>query len=278
MPELYKCLEKANHLSSPHNLPSLKKETISEAFGMIYERASYNVKECVKLEPVAFFAKMMKGFSWADPTDPELFWKFTYRAHMSRSIFFETQPGAARSPLHPMIKYLDQYKDAFYKEYPQKFDDDYFYLPPDQQDPQEVERITKRFNEVARVTELYFPVHLTLADYEGDGTDKKIVVKGGKDSTYGYVLQNKRRSYMYMRKRLARGIEEGWLQEDGTANLYYREPQDDSEQSYEDDEQADEFDDDDDDDEEEYRTWLHDYELEYDIYMGRRARNPEEDT
>ncbi|KAK8108797.1 hypothetical protein PG984_014598 [Apiospora sp. TS-2023a] len=27
-----------------------------------------------------------------------------------------------------------------------------------------------------------------------------------------------------------------------------------------------------------YRSWLHNHKIEYDIYMGRHARNPEEDS
>lgn len=277
IPKLYKCLQRANKLPYPINLPSLKKETISEAFGMIYERASYNVKECVDYEPVAYFAMVMKAFPWADPIDPGLFWKFTYRALMARGIFFATQPGAAWAPRHAMTKFLDQYKDAFYKQYPQIFDDEHLHLPPNKQDPERVAELKKQFSDAARVDALYFPAHLTHAGYEGDKTDKKWVVHEGNKSTYGYFLQNNRTSYADMHERQARGIEEGWLREDGSANPYYRNSQVDSEQSDDGDEQSDEVYDED-DDEEQYRSQLHDYELEYDIYMGHHLRNPEEDT
>ncbi|KAK7916921.1 hypothetical protein PG985_010529 [Apiospora marii] len=270
IPKLLKCLQKANRLPHPFDLPTLKKDTISQAFGMIYERASYNVKDCVDYEPVAYFGKAMKAFSWAGPIEPELFWKFTYRALMARSIFFETQPGAAWAPRHDMIKYLDEFKDAFYQEYPQVFDDEHLHLPPSEQDPKKVEEIMKRFNDAARVNALYFPVQLTHADYDGDKTDKIWVVKEGKKSTYDYVLQNKSRSAADMRERQVRGLKQGWLREDGSANPWY-------DQSDEGDEQSDEVCDEA-DDEEQTRIQQLEYELEYDIYIGSQWQNTEEDT
>ncbi|KAK8067766.1 hypothetical protein PG996_006878 [Apiospora saccharicola] len=159
-------------------------------------------------------------------------------------------------------KWDPEHKKAFYKKYPQVFDDDYLHLPPDQQDPEEVDRILKRFSEVARVTKLYFPARLTLVDHEGDGTDKKFLVHGGRLSTHGDVRLNKRESFLMYRKQQGRGIQEGWLREDGSLSPYYRDPaQDDSEQSDEGEEKPDEVDSEDEDEE---------------LYL--QARNPEEDT
>ncbi|KAK8073971.1 hypothetical protein PG994_004870 [Apiospora phragmitis] len=284
MVKLYKSLRLAARIGGGLRLPSLKKSCIAEAFGMIYERASYNVKQCATLDPVPFFAEMMKAFAWADPISPELFWKFTYRAHMARALFLEYQPGSAHAPRSDLVKYPDSYKQAFYREYDQRYGADYLDLPASEQDLQEVDRIKTRREEIFGATKLYFPFELTCAEYNGDGTDRTVVVKERNDRALNHILQRQNGTHETSQARQDRGIRENWLREDGSANPFFmsneiHEAIEECDESDDDSEQAEEADEPDTDDyDDEYQRELLEYELEHDVYMGRHARNPEEDT
>lgn len=283
MNRFYRCLKRIP--KTPGGLPNLKKATISQAFGLIYERASYNVNKCADLEPVAFFAEMLDGFPFTKPIVPELFWKFTYRALMAREIYLEYQPGSAHTPLHPLIENLDKYRKAFFKRYDQTYGLEYLDLPINERDPAVFDEINKTRTVNLLVKAKYFSCQLTCHEYNGDGTDQLYDLE--EESVFGHMKKNEdvemTDAPVDPDERQTRGMQEGWAQEDGSANPDYindeiRElilhPHDtDDDGSEQSDEQDDE-----EDDEEEYRSWLHDYELEYDIYMGRHARNPEEDT
>ncbi|KAK8102998.1 hypothetical protein PG984_016144 [Apiospora sp. TS-2023a] len=288
-----RCLKRTCQLPAGQRLPDLKKATISQALGLIYERASYNVGQCAEMEPVAFFADMMKAFPFAQCIPPGLFWKFTYRALMARDIFMEYQAGWKHAPLHPMIENLDKYRKAFYKRYDQTYGVEYLSRPIKERDPAVLEEITKIRTVNLTVKEKYFDCSLTCHEYSGDGTDKLFDLE--EESVFGHMKKKKKEEDVEMTdapadpdERQNRGLQEGWAREDGSANpdyvndeireLILRPTYDSDDESEQSDDEGDERDDEDDDDEEEYRTWLHDYELEYDIYMGRHARNPEEDT
>ncbi|KAK8109687.1 hypothetical protein PG999_007824 [Apiospora kogelbergensis] len=282
MRRLYNQLRQATKIPGGLRLPNFKKATVSEAFGQIYEHASYNASKCQDLDPVSFFAEMKKPFSWATNIDAELIWKFTYRALMARNIFLECQPGAAHAIQHPMVRYLDQFKESFFRRYSPMYGEDTLALPEDERDPQKI----MEFREVIfRTQAQYFPVELTCAEYQGDGTDKVVAVKESDcegSSTFAYMFENMRRSNDPGRS-LSEGIQEGWLREDGSANPDYNPdwldqmvPEYDSDDT--DDNNQDEYDEaEEDEEEEEYQQWLHDYEQEYDIRMGRHQQNPEED-
>ncbi|KAK7973771.1 hypothetical protein PG989_015619 [Apiospora arundinis] len=276
MDKLYDRLRQASKRQVGKCIPAFDKATVSEAFGMIYEHASYNVHLCQELDPVAFFKEMKKPFPWAEKIEPELIWKFSYRALMARATFFELQPGAAHAPLHPMAKYLDKFKADFFHLYSPQYGLDPFSLPEADRDPQKILDARQLiFDTQAK----YFSVELTCAGYHCDTEDDKnkvFVVQGedGEDSSYGYMYKNREQSPAATRARIYQGIEENWLLEDGSANPYYTPewlddvaPED--EEDNHDTEDA---------DEEEYQKWLESHEREWDIYMGRHQMNPEEDN
>ncbi|KAK8005651.1 hypothetical protein PG990_011688 [Apiospora arundinis] len=254
MDKLYDRLRQASKRQVGKCIPAFDKATVSEAFGMIYEHASYNVHLCQELDPVAFFKEMKKPFPWAEKIEPELIWKFTYRALMARATFFELQPGAAHAP---STRWPNTWTKA----------------------DRDTQKILDARQLIFDTQAKYFSVELTCAGYHCDTEDDKnkvFVVQGGdgEDSSYGYMYKNREQSPAATRARIYQGIEENWLLEDGSANPYYTpEWLDDVAPENEEDNHDTE-----DADEEEYQEWLENHEREWDIYMGRHQMNPEEDN
>ncbi|KAK8070747.1 hypothetical protein PG997_010950 [Apiospora hydei] len=182
MDKLHRSLRKCLKLPDNARLRSLKKPVIDEHFGLLYEYASHNVKECAKLDPVRFFAAVKEPFAWAGPIDPEHLWKFTYRALMARDNFLKNQAGAENSPGYSMVKYLDAYKRAFFLDLPP--------APGQLAKPRGGhlhQHATGR--DLPRHGALLSP-ELTCAGGQGDGTDRLVVVDPSRATSAGHVRRN----------------------------------------------------------------------------------------
>ncbi|KAI0127661.1 hypothetical protein BJ170DRAFT_694432 [Xylariales sp. AK1849] len=201
---MVKALVKSTHCES--GLPDLKKHTVSQGFGTIYDYAAENVDQCRNMPPKQFFAIVKNNFHFADTIDDDTFWEFTYKAFHARNLFRDQQAGWRYSKGHALVWALDKFNDKFYEDYNPKFGNRYLMLPEGLQDQEEMAKIKQRREENLRVGAQYFPPELTDADHQGDGKDR-LIVFGNTFNEYSAGSSDP---------------ESKLMNADGTANGYYQ--------------------------------------------------------
>ncbi|KAK7978081.1 hypothetical protein PG988_005571 [Apiospora saccharicola] len=150
-------------------IPNLRKETICDMFAMIWNYAAENVDSCKKMKPRAFFAECKANYECADTIPDEALYQFTLRAIHVRNLFKEYHPNWKISEGTAMTEAIDNFLNAFAKEYDVSYGLDEYKKPPLERDEAKIEEIMTMRAHNLTIRNDYLPVAHVSGD--GDGSE-----------------------------------------------------------------------------------------------------------
>ncbi|KAK8039683.1 hypothetical protein PG993_008094 [Apiospora rasikravindrae] len=170
--KLVKGLEAASKRGDGQGIPDLKKQTISNFFGLIWNEAAQNVAHCKDMSPRAFFTACKEKHECASTVPDEAFYQFTMRAIHARKIFEDFQPGWKRSGGTSMSNAIVNFIDALSNEYDIRIGLEEQEKPPRERDMVKIQENMQLRTKNLNMRKIYFPMTLTSPHFQGSGEDK----------------------------------------------------------------------------------------------------------
>ncbi|KAK7920558.1 hypothetical protein PG985_008580 [Apiospora marii] len=158
-------------------IPNLRKDTVGDLFALIWNCAAENVKFCKDLTPREFFAECKANYECADTIPDEALYQFTLRAIHARNIFKEYQQHWQKSEGTAMSEAIDNFIDAFGKEYDIRYGIDEMEKPFRERDQAKIEASMAIRGKNLSIRNHYLPVPLVSGDGDGSPDNRMFVDK-----------------------------------------------------------------------------------------------------